>query len=356
VTIYHTTDGSPPTTASTVYSGPIAVSTNTTINAIAVVTGLSNSAVVSGTYTIMIPQAATPTFSPAPGVFTSAQNVTLSDATPGAAIYYTTDGSPPTTASTVYSGPIAVSTTTTIKAIAGGSGMSNSAVASGTYTISKAVAVNYGSGFSATGLQFNGHNIKPQIIGTRLRLTDLGVWEAASVFYTTPVNIQNFATDFSFQLTNAKAEGITFTIQSMGLTALGRSAGDLGYGSGNPSIPGIRNSVAVKFDITNSAGEGIDSTGLYLNGVDPTVPAKNMSASGVSLLSGDVFNVHMAYDGTTLQMTITDATAPSKTFSTSWPVNIPAAVGGNTAYVGFTGATGSLSAIQEIINWTYNTQ
>jgi hypothetical protein len=167
------------------------------------------------------------------------------------------------------------------------------------------------------------------------------------------VNVQKFTTDFSFQLTNAQAEGITFTIQNMGLTALGRSAGDLGYGSGNPSIPGIKQSIAVKFDIANTAGEGTDSTGLYLNGVDPTVPAKDMSAAGLSLLSGDVFNVHMAYDGTTLQMTITDATTPSKTFSTSWPVNIPAAVGGNTAYIGFTGATGSLSAIQEIINWTF---
>jgi len=36
-------------------------------------------------------------------------------------------------------------------------------------------------------------------------------------------------------------------------------------------------------------------------------------------------------------------------------VNIPAAVGGNTALVGFTGGTGGLTATQEIISWTYGT-
>ena len=78
---------------------------------------------------------ATPTFTPAGGTYDSAQNVTLSCATDGADIYYTTDGSEPTTSVTKYTGAIAVSSTTTIKAIAVKSGMTNSAVASATYTI-----------------------------------------------------------------------------------------------------------------------------------------------------------------------------------------------------------------------------
>ena len=78
---------------------------------------------------------ATPTFSPAEGTFTSAQNVTISCATSGATIHYTTDGSTPTTSSATYSSAIAVSETTTIKAIAVKSGMNNSSVASATYTI-----------------------------------------------------------------------------------------------------------------------------------------------------------------------------------------------------------------------------
>ena len=137
--IYYTTNGTTPTTASTLYSAsaPIAVSSTTTIEAIAVASGYTNSAVASGTYTISLPAAAAPTFSPAPGSYTSVQTVSLLDATNGASIYYTTDGSTPTTASTLYSAsaPIAVSSTTTIEAIAVASGYTNSAVASGTYTI-----------------------------------------------------------------------------------------------------------------------------------------------------------------------------------------------------------------------------
>lgn len=77
---------------------------------------------------------ATPTFSPAGGTYTETQNVSISCATSGASIYYTTDGSTPTISSSVYSSPIAVSTTTTIKAMGVKSGMTNSAVASATYT------------------------------------------------------------------------------------------------------------------------------------------------------------------------------------------------------------------------------
>ena len=79
---------------------------------------------------------ATPTFSLAGGTYTSAQGVTISCATAGADIYYTTDGSAPTTGSTKYTGAISVGTTTTIKAIAVKDGMTNSSAASATYTIS----------------------------------------------------------------------------------------------------------------------------------------------------------------------------------------------------------------------------
>jgi arabinogalactan endo-1,4-beta-galactosidase len=83
--------------------------------------------------------ATAPTFSPAAGTYTTAQTVTISDTTPGATIYYTTDGTMPTTASSVYSGAITVPATSaseTIQAIAVASGYANSTVASAVYTIS----------------------------------------------------------------------------------------------------------------------------------------------------------------------------------------------------------------------------
>lgn len=89
-----------------------------------------------GTSTPPAQQAATPTFSPAAGTFTSAQTVTISDSTSGASIYYTTNGTTPTQSSTLYTAPIAISATTTIEAIASDApSYTNSNVATATYTI-----------------------------------------------------------------------------------------------------------------------------------------------------------------------------------------------------------------------------
>nr|WP_167441754.1 chitobiase/beta-hexosaminidase C-terminal domain-containing protein [Amycolatopsis vastitatis] len=78
---------------------------------------------------------AAPTFSPPGGTYSSAQTVTISSATAGAAIRYTVDGSTPTASSTLYSGPISVPASRTVNAIALKSGSANSAVSSASYTI-----------------------------------------------------------------------------------------------------------------------------------------------------------------------------------------------------------------------------
>src|SRR5439155_677008 len=107
--------------------------------AMAAASGMTNSAVASATYTIP-QQVATPTFSPPGGTYTGSVTVTIGDATSGATIYYTTDGSVPTTASPVYTGPLTFTQTTPLRAMAAASGMTNSAVASATYTIPQQVA------------------------------------------------------------------------------------------------------------------------------------------------------------------------------------------------------------------------
>ena len=124
-TIYYTIDGSAPTTSSTRYSGPITVSSSETINAIATATGSTTSAVLSASYTLPV---STPTASPAEGTFTSAQNVILSTTSTGAKIYYTNDGSTPSLSSTLYTSPIAVSASVTIRAVAALNGQLSSAL------------------------------------------------------------------------------------------------------------------------------------------------------------------------------------------------------------------------------------
>jgi len=180
------------------------------------------------------------------------------------------------------------------------------------------------------------------------RLTDGGTNEAGTVFTTSRVGITSFNTSFTFHQspgTTPMADGFAFVIQGNSPTALGPTGGGLGYGPDHSGgTGGIPNSIAVKFDLFNNAGEGNDSTGLYIDGVSPTVPAVDMANSGINLQSSDGMNVTLSYNGTTLTETITD-TVTHATFTTIYTVNIPAIVGSNVAYAGFTGGTGGLTAV-----------
>ncbi|OFY47600.1 MAG: hypothetical protein A2W85_12470 [Bacteroidetes bacterium GWF2_41_31] len=98
-------------------------------------TGFGIAPVASGT-----PTAATPTFSPAAGLYYTTQNVTISTITPLATIYYTTDGTDPDNTDTEYTTPVAVSSTTNLKAIAYATGFDPSTIGSAIYSIPIEVA------------------------------------------------------------------------------------------------------------------------------------------------------------------------------------------------------------------------
>ena len=87
-------------------------------------------------FTVTLPPAATPVFTPGGGTYTSVQTVSIASATEGATIRYTTDGSAPGESNgTVYSGPLEIGVTSAVRASASKSGMADSAVASATYVI-----------------------------------------------------------------------------------------------------------------------------------------------------------------------------------------------------------------------------
>jgi streptogramin lyase len=199
------------------------------------------------------------------------------------------------------------------------------------------------SGFAANSLALNGG---ASIVGTSLVLTDGGPGEAASAYDPTPVFVQKFTTAFDFQLTHAKGDGFTFTIQNIGnLIGTGGHGGGLGY-------EGLTPSAAIKFDLYDNAGEGTNSTGLYLDGAAPNVPAIDLTGTGIDLHSGDEMHAGISYNGTTLTLTLTDL-ATGATWLHPFTVDIPRAVGGDTAYVGFTASTGSSTAIQQILDWQF---
>jgi Chitobiase/beta-hexosaminidase C-terminal domain len=147
------TNGSTGCTTGTLYSSPITVSSSETLKAIAGGTGYTDSSVGSAAYTLV---GATPTFSPAAGTYTGAQSVAIS-ATFGLVICYNTTGSPATngstgcTTGTLYSGPVSVSTSETLYAVAGGTGYSDSSVGSAGYVVSSSPTAVIGGKIVITG-------------------------------------------------------------------------------------------------------------------------------------------------------------------------------------------------------------
>ena len=112
--------------------------------------------------------------------------------------------------------------------------------------------INFGQGFAgAQGMTLNG---SAKWNSPRLQITDGGYYQGGSAFYNTPVNVAAFRTTFQFQLTNANADGCAFVIQNNSPSALGSLGGDLGYA-------GVSNSICLKFDLYDNAGEGNNSTG-----------------------------------------------------------------------------------------------
>jgi hypothetical protein len=187
---------------------------------------------------------------------------------------------------------------------------------------------------------------------TSALLTDANGNEAGSVLTTSKVPVTgSFTTSFILNARPASAtsdaDGITFVIEAdpRGSSALGGGGGSLGY-------QGIPNSVAIKFDLF-SQGSHKSTTGLFVNGgsTSGTAGQVDMSTAGIDFRQNHTYQVDLAYDGLTLTETVRDLVS-GKVFTTSYALDLRATIGSDTAYVGFTGATGGEAAWLAIESWT----
>ncbi|MEE0984708.1 MAG: chitobiase/beta-hexosaminidase C-terminal domain-containing protein, partial [Bacteroidaceae bacterium] len=227
--IYYTTNGTTPTTASTLYSGDIAVNQGMTLKAIAVKDGYTNSAVAQATFTIKAKEVvATPAFSISGGEVEEGTQVTISCATSGATVYYTTDGSAPSTSSAKYTGAITISKAMTIKAIAVKDGYyTNSQVASATFTI-KAKEVVATPAFSISGGEVEeGTQVTISCAtsgATVYYTTDGSAPSTSSAKYTGAITISKAMTIKAVAVkdgyyTNSQVASATFTIKAKEVVA-----------------------------------------------------------------------------------------------------------------------------------------
>ena len=135
--VHYTMDGTDPTPDSPIYEpeDPIVIDSSTMLKARAFANGKYPSVIISGYFKIIPPFAATPSFSPSEGVYKHPQFIRITSADEDATIYYTTDGSVPTSSSDRYVDPVEIDSTTRLKAIAIKEGRTDSKVASASYTI-----------------------------------------------------------------------------------------------------------------------------------------------------------------------------------------------------------------------------
>jgi len=198
---------------------------------------------------------------------------------------------------------------------------------------------------SGAGWTVNTITTNAPIVNNVLTLTDGGLGEARSCFLNNPVSITSFTASFTYQdIGGGGADGAAIVFQNSpnGPTALGGAGGGLGYS-------GITPSAALEMNVFSGTTPGI---AFRVNGAtgspySPTAP--------VSLPSGHSINFALSYDGTRLAVNMTDIIADTS-FSTNYTANLPSLVGGETAYVGFTGASGGVASFEQISNFIFANQ
>jgi hypothetical protein len=290
------------------------------------------------------PTAATPTFSPAPGNYPGAQQVTLADTTPGAVIHYTTDGTTPTSSSQTYVAgtPLSVTSTETVEAIAIANGYNNSAVASGTYTISapvttvsvglSAAANVVGIGKAGTavpngGLDGGGSAYAVDLLGTSL------TWSGATFTLGTASTVD--------AVSNTTVTLPSGTYSSVKLLAAGVNGNQpnqsfvITYTDGTTTT--VSQSLSDWFTPQNYAGESIASTMAYRLTATGAKDARTFYLYGYSLAINSAKTVKSITLPKTRNVVVLAIDLTPVTNSPSPPVSVALSSSANIAGIGTVG-------------------
>ncbi|MEP0916901.1 GDSL-type esterase/lipase family protein [Leptolyngbya sp. DQ-M1] len=224
---------------------------------------------------------------------------------------------------------------------------------------------NYNDFSTLTGIKTNGSTFQS---GNVLRLTSDQQLQAGTAFTTTPIDIYgntSFSTNFRLRFSGVRGtnggDGMTFLLQnsSAGANAVGVAGGSLGYS-------GINDSLAIKFDTWQGSGElsnnyvavltNGDSTTTY-NWTDQNYVTYRAQAQAPFDLngSGTILNAWVDYNGVTdsLQVYLSNTSTKPTTALISTKIQLSNVVG-SQAFVGFSGATGGATSIQDVLNWSFS--
>lgn len=218
------------------------------------------------------------------------------------------------------------------------------------------------NGFSdTTGLAINGSAaVVNTADGDVMRLTPASGFNSGSIFSDALVDATDFSAKFSFRITEPGggifdnndepgADGFVFVVQPID-NSLGTAGGGIGY-------QGIGTSLGVEFDTWGNSAFNDPSqshVGIDLNGsVDHASGLPTADVSGPELDDGDRWWAWVDYDGSVLEVRLSlDETRPAEALL-SHEFDLVSVLGQNTAFVGFTSATGSAWANHDIIDWSY---
>jgi hypothetical protein len=354
-----TTSGTSTLTVTTSASTP-AGSSNLAVSGTA--GSLTRSVSPSPTLIVTLPQAAAPAFTPAPGSYVGSVNVSIASPTSGATIRYTTDGGVPTsTTGTVYTAPVTLSTSATLRAIAYMSGMTDSAVTSGSYTVTDPNAPIV---FEAESLSYVGTGAATQLFNDVN--TSGGQWveltaDAAGDYieYTLP-NVpagtyevrMSYKGNFNRGILNLRVDGVLFggTLDEYSATATYPE-----YSFGTVTLTGASNRI-IRLTATgkNAASSGfvVTSDRFRLLPTIPQVATPSFSPAGGTYTSAQSVTITTATSGASIRYT-TDGSNPTAATGTLYAG--PVAISSTSTLKAIAYKSGSTDSAVASATYTINT-